>query len=320
MTAAFCTSYRDVVTAAERIAKQAHRTPVFTCETLDRMAGRALYFKCEQFQRAGAFKFRGASNAVLQLSNEQAKRGVLTHSSGNHAQALALAAKLRGIDAHIVMPKNAAPVKRAAVADYGARITLCEPTLQAREDTSAEVAQRTGATFVHPYDHPQIIAGQGTATLELLAQVPELDAVITPVGGGGLLAGAAIAASNSPNIRVFAAEPKGADDAARSMAAKKLIPQTGPDTICDGLLTSLGEHNWAIISQLVEQVITVDDRETIAATKLLWQRAKLLVEVNAATTLAAVLTPAFKKLPALRHVGVVLSGGNAAFALSETTA
>src|SRR5207248_506588 len=206
--------------AAARLAGRAHRTPVETCATLDRLAGRRLFFKCEHLQKAGAFKFRGAMNAVLRLPEESAARGVVTHSSGNHAQALALAARLRGIPAHIVMPSTAQAVKRRAVEEYGGRVTLCEPTLQAREATAAAVQAQTGATLIHPYDHPDVIAGQGTVALELLEQVPDLDAIVTPVGGGGLLSGVCVAArALKPALRVFAAEPAGADDAARSLAA-----------------------------------------------------------------------------------------------------
>ena len=286
-----------------------------TCATLDELAGRRLFFKCENFQKVGAFKFRGACNAVSQLSDEDASRGLVTHSSGNHAQALALAAKMRGVPAFIVMPDTASPVKRAAVEGYGAEVILCRPTLEARETTAAEVQQRTGATFIHPYDHPQIIAGQGTATLELVEQARELgtklDAVIAPVGGGGLLSGTCIAASGlaSP-LRVFAAEPLGADDAARSFAAGELIPQTGPNTIADGLLTSLGELTWPIIRDHVEQIVTVSDEQIVAAMRLLWERAKLLIEPSSAVVLAAVLDERFREVDGVESLGLILSGGN----------
>src|SRR5438067_1250327 len=209
--------------AARRIAGRAHRTPVMTCATLDALAGRRLFFKCENFQKVGAFKFRGACNAVMKLPDAVAARGVVTHSSGNHAQALTLAAKLRGIPAHIVMPSNASPVKRRAVEGYGGRVIECAPTLEARETTAAAVIADTGATLIPPYNHPDVIAGQGTAALELLEDVPDLDAVVAPVGGGGLLAGTCIAAQGvHPAVRVFGAEPLGADDAARSKAAGRL--------------------------------------------------------------------------------------------------
>lgn len=301
--------------AAQTIAGRAHRTPVMTCRTLDEMAGCQLFFKCENFQKVGAFKFRGACNAVSRLSDDQASHGVVTHSSGNHAQALALAARMRGIPAYIVMPETASPVKKAAVAGYGAEVILCEPTLAARETTAASVQARTGAEFIHPYDNADIIAGQGTAMLELHAQVSELggqmDAVIAPVGGGGLLAGTCVSAHGlDPSIRIFAAEPSGADDAARSMQAGELIPQTGPDTIADGLLTSLGELNWPIIRDRVEWIITVSDAQIAAAMRLLWERAKLLVEPSSAVVLAAVLDPAFRELDGINSVGAILSGGN----------
>ncbi len=297
--------------AAARIAPFAHRTPVMTCATIDQRAGRRLYFKCEHLQKIGAFKFRGACNAVMKLSDADAARGVVTHSSGNHAQALALAAKLRGIAAHIVMPRTASPVKRQAVEGYGARVILCEPDTQSREGTAERVRQETGATLIHPYNHPDVIAGQGTAALELLEELPQLDAIITPVGGGGLLSGAAIAArSLKPGMRVFAGEPKNADDAARSLAEHRIVPQNAPRTIADGLLTSLGELTFAVIHDLVERVITVSEDEIIAAMRLAWERAKLLIEPSAAVPLAAMLSTEGRALTGVEHVGVILSGGN----------
>lgn len=297
--------------AAGRIAGLAHRTPVATCATLDRLAGRALFFKCEHLQKAGAFKFRGACNAVGKLSASVAARGVVTHSSGNHAGALALAARLRGIPAHVVMPRNASPVKRRAVEEYGGRVIECEPTLAAREETAAAVLAQTGATLIPPYDHPDVIAGQGTAALELLEQVPGLDALVAPVGGGGLVAGTCITARGvAPAVRVFAAEPRGADDAARSKTAGTLLLQTGPHTIADGLLTSLGDLTWPLIREVVERVVTVSEEEIVAAMRLAWERAKLLIEPSAAVALAAVLTPEFRDLTRIRRVGIILSGGN----------
>jgi threonine dehydratase len=308
----YAADLQDVRAAARRIAGLAHRTPVVTCATIDRIAGRRVFFKCEHLQKVGAFKFRGACNAVTKLPDDLAARGVVTHSSGNHAQAVALAARMRGIDAHIVMPSNALAVKRRAVEGYGGRVVPCEPTLEARETTARAVIAETGATFIHPYDHPDIIAGQGTAALELLEQVPQLDAIVAPVGGGGLLSGICIAAKGlDPAVRVFAAEPLGADDAARSMAAGKLIPQTGPDTIADGLLTSLGELTWPIIRDHVERVVTVSEEEIVAAMQLAWERAKLLIEPSAAVAVAAVLAEEFRAIEGIDRVGVVLSGGNA---------
>lgn len=297
--------------AAARLAGKVHRTPVATCATLDERAGRRLFFKCEHVQKVGAFKFRGATHAVLQLSPDAAARGVLTHSSGNHAQALALAARRRGISAHIVMPRHSSAVKERAARDYGATVYLCEPTLEAREAEAARIARATGATFIHPYDNPHVIAGQGTAVLELLGQVADLDAIIAPVGGGGLLAGSCLAATGTtPRPRVFAAEPRGADDAARSLAAGQLIPQTAPETIADGLRTSLGELTWPILQAHVERVITVTEDEIVAAMRLAWERAKLLIEPSAAVALAAALSREFCAIPGLARVGIILSGGN----------
>jgi threonine dehydratase len=301
----------DVRAAAGRIAAFAHRTPVARCATLDRLAGRQLFFKCEHLQKSGSFKFRGACNAVMKLPDDAAARGVVTHSSGNHAGALALAARLRGIAAHVVMPTSASPLKRRATLEYGAQVVDCEPTLQARESTAAAVLERTGGTLIPPYDHPDVIAGQGTAALELLSEVPDLDAILTPVGGGGLLSGVCIAGhAVAPRLRVLAAEPQAVDDAARSKAAGRLIPQPGGRSIADGLLTSLGEHTWPIIRDQVDRIITVSEEEIVAAMRLLWERAKLLVEPSSAVVLAALLSPRATGLTGLAKVGLVLSGGN----------
>ncbi len=297
--------------AADRIHGTVHRTPVMTCTTLDSLAERRLYFKCENLQKVGAFKYRGAANAVLKLTDAQAARGVVTHSSGNHAQALALAARVRGVPAYIVMPKTAPAVKRAAVEGYGGHVTLCEPNLAAREQAAGELVAKTGATLIPPFDHVDVIAGQGTAALELLEDVPELDAIITPVGGGGLLAGCAVAARGvKPDIRVFGAEPLGADDAARSKAAGERLPQTGPNTIADGLLTSTGELTWPIIRDQVEGVFTVTDDEIRTAMRLVWERMKLIVEPSGAVGAAVALSTAFKALSGVNTVGVIFSGGN----------
>lgn len=301
----------DIRAAAERIAGWAHVTPVHTCKTLDRLAGRSLFFKCEQFQKVGAFKFRGAANAVRKLTAEQAARGVVTHSSGNHAQALALAARMRGIPAHIVMPRNASAVKRRAVVEYGAVVIDCEPTQIARETAAAQALKETGGTLIPPYDHVDIIAGQGTAALEFLSQVPRLEVMVAPVGGGGLISGITIAAKAiNPKIKIIAAEPAGADDAARSKAAGRLIPQTKPQTIADGLLTSLGDLTWPIVRDQVDAVVTVTDDETVRAMRLLWERAKLLVEPSSAVAFAAALTGEFREMTLGHHIGIVLSGGN----------
>ncbi len=296
-------------TAAARIRPYAHRTPVMTCASLDTQVGAQLFLKCENLQKVGAFKFRGATNAVFSLSDTEAARGVVAHSSGNHAQALALAARLRGIPAYIVMPDNAPAVKKAAVAGYGGQITFCAPTLAAREATQAAVVAATGATVVHPYNDVRVIAGQGTATLELLEDVPDLDVILAPVGGGGLLSGTAIAATElSPNIRVIGVEPAGADDAYRSLAAGSIIPSLQPQTIADGLLTSLGDLTFPIIRDRVEQIVTVSEEAIVAAMKFIWERAKLIVEPSAAVPIAALWEQRID-LSGLR-VGVILSGGN----------
>ncbi len=301
--------FADIEAAAARIAGRVHRTPVLTCATLDARAGAELYFKCENFQKVGAFKMRGATNAVFALDAASAGRGVATHSSGNHAQALALAARLRGVPAYVVMPSNAPAVKRAAVAGYGAEITVCEPTLAAREATLDEVVARTGAVFVHPYDNEHIIAGQGTAALELLTEQPDLDLVLAPVGGGGLLAGTALATrALAPAARIIAAEPVGADDACRSLAAGRIIPSENPRTVADGLLTSLGERNFPIIREHVAAIWTVAYEAIIAAMRLVWERMKIIIEPSSAVCLAAVLARPAEV--AGRRVGIILSGGN----------
>ena len=295
--------------AAARIAPLVERTPVMRSDTLDALSGARLFFKCEHLQKTGAFKARGASNAVFGLGDEESRRGVATHSSGNHGAALAWAARLRGIPAHVVVPANANRAKRANIERYGARVVLCEPTLAARESTLSAVLEETGANAVPPYDDARVIAGQGTAALELLEDTGGLDDVLTPVGGGGLLSGAAIAARGlDPRIRVFGAEPLGADDAARSLAAGERLPQTDPRTMADGLRTSLGELNFAILRQEVEGIITVTERDIAAATRLLWEVCKQLVEPSSAVVLAAVL--AEPRRFAGRRVGLVLSGGN----------
>jgi len=307
----YAAGLEEIQAAADRIEGVAHRTPVATCSSLDRMSGRRLYFKCENLQKTGSFKFRGAWNSVAMLTAEQASRGVVTHSSGNHAQALALAARRRGIEAHIVMPNNSTPVKRRAVEEYGGRVVACAPTLEARESTAVKVLAETGGTFIHPYNYADTIAGQGTVGLELLEDVGDLDAIVAPVGGGGLLSGICIAARGlNPRVRLFAGEPQGADDAARSMAAGRLIPQTSPRTVADGLRTSLGVLTWPIIRDHVERVITVDDEEIVRAMRLAWERAKILIEPSAAVAVAAVLSAEFRELKGIDSVGVVLSGGN----------
>ena len=302
-------SFDDILRAAERIRPYAHRTPVVTCAALDHWVGARVFLKCENLQKVGAFKFRGAANAVLSLTDAEAARGVATHSSGNHAQALALAARLRGIPAAIVMPRTAPAVKKAAVAGYGARITFCEPTLAARESTLEDVVRATGAHVVHPYDDDRVIAGQGTAAFELLEDVPGLDVVMTPVGGGGLLSGTAIAVSSlAPDIRVIAAEPLGANDAWQSLRAGRIIPAVDPRTIADGLLTSLSDRTFAIIQRHVERIVTVGEPAIVTAMKFVWERAKLVIEPSAAVPIGALRERAFET--AGLRIGVILSGGN----------
>ncbi|MGI9519057.1 MAG: pyridoxal-phosphate dependent enzyme, partial [Pirellulaceae bacterium] len=283
-------SYAEVVAAAQRIAGIAHRTPAISCAAVNergsRFGPRKFFFKGENLQKVGAFKFRGAMNAVAQLNDDQLKAGVVTHSSGNHAQAIALAARICGAPAWIVMPTTSNPVKREAVIGYGAEVIDCEPTQIARETTAAEVQQRTGATMIHPYNHPHIIAGQGTAALELVDQVADLDLIIAPVGGGGLISGTCIVARKH-GIDVMGAEPTGADDAARSKAAGKIIPQTSPNTIADGLLTSLGDLTWPYVRDVVKRIVTVDDPVTIEVMRFFFQRSKYLIEPSSAVAVAA---------------------------------
>ena len=281
------------------------------CKTLDELSGKELFFKCEHLQKVGAFKFRGATNAVLQLPEEEARKGVVTHSSGNHAQALALAAKNRGIPATIIMPSNAVPAKKAAVEGYGARVIECEPRLEAREEAAQKVLDEEGGVFIHPYNHPHIIAGQGTVALEPFEQVPNLDVVIAPVGGGGLMSGICVATRGVRSwMRIIAAEPDGADDFAQSMRAGHFIPQTNPQTIADGLLTSTGDLTWPILRDHVDTVMTVSDEALTHAMRLLWERAKLMVEPSAAVSLAVALSSEFQSLDNVQRVAIVLSGGN----------
>ena len=299
----------DVRAAAEMVAPLVHRTPVMTCETINQLSGRELYFKCEHLQKVGAFKYRGASHAVARLSDEQKANGVCTHSSGNHAQALALAAKQQGMTAYIVMPETAPTVKVDSVRGYGAEITFCEPTQAAREETASEIVERTGATFIHPYDNPHVIAGQGTAALELLDEIPDLDAIICPVGGGGLASGTCLAVhGRNPEIKVYVAEPMGADDTWRSFQSGKRQPVGVPNTIADGLLTSVGELTWPILKEHVSEVLTVSDDQIIAAMQLLWSRMKQVVEPSGVVPLAALLNHQLP--PNLKKIGVILSGGN----------
>jgi threonine dehydratase len=299
----------DVRAAHERIRPFVHRTPVLTCSAVDALAGARVFFKCENFQKVGAFKFRGATNAVRSLPEAEAARGVVTHSSGNHAAALALAARQRGIPAYIVMPDNAPAVKRQAVAGYGGRITFCAPTQAAREAACADLIQSTGATLVHPYDDDAVIAGQGTAALELLEDVPDLDAILAPVGGGGLLSGTLIAAKGvRPDIRVIGCEPAQADDAAASLREGRIVPARPPVTIADGLRTSLGPRTFPIIREMVETIALVEEAEILAALRLTLERMKVVVEPSSTVPLAALLNRPLGL--AAKRVGIIISGGN----------
>jgi threonine dehydratase len=307
----YAVSVDDVRAARERIAPWARRTPLMRSESLDALAGRPVHFKAEPFQRTGSFKFRGATNAVRSLDEESASRGVATHSSGNHAQALALAARMRGIPAHIVMPSNAPSVKRAAVEAYGGIVTLCEPTLAAREAGLAEVVARTGAVAIPPFDHPMVIAGQGTIACEILEDLPEVETIIAPVGGGGMIGGIAIATrALSPRTRVIAAEPAGAADAALSKRTGVRQPMVSPQTVADGLRTSLGELTFPILRDLVDEVIVVEEHEIIAAMRLVWERLKVVIEPSAGVGVAAMLREEVRSRRDLGVTAVVLCGGN----------
>ncbi len=299
----------DVRAAAQRIAPLVHRTPVLTSHTIDREVGARVFFKAEHLQRAGAFKFRGASHAVSLLEGEAAARGVATHSSGNHGAALALAARLRGMPCTVVMPENASAAKRRATLAYGATVVSCAPTAAARAEGLERVVKETGAEPIHPYDDDRIIAGQGTAALELLEEVPDLDRVLVPVGGGGLLGGTLLAARAVPRqVPVVAVEPEGAADAYRSWQSGERLVDFVPETIADGLRTPIGIRNFALLAAYVDRVVTVPDAAIARAMRLLWERTKQLVEPSAAVPFAALLD---KRLECRgERVGIVLSGGN----------
>lgn len=305
----FLPTFQDVANAHKIVGKYAHRTPVLTSVSINKIVGGELFFKCENFQKVGAFKFRGACNAVFSLSEKEAQKGVGTHSSGNHAAALALAAKMRGIDAHIVMPENSPEIKKKAVAGYGAKITFCKPTLQARESTLVKVIEETGATEIHPYNNFYVIAGQGTAAKELIEDKGEFDVIMAPVGGGGLLSGTTLSTKHLlPACKVIAAEPAGADDAFRSFQSKTLIPSENPKTIADGLLTSLGERNFQIILDKVDDIVTVSEESIVAAMRMIWERMKIIIEPSSAVPLAAILEG--KVDIKNKRTGIILSGGN----------
>jgi len=302
----------DIQSAHERIKPFIHRTPVMSSQQLNRLFGCEIFFKCENFQKVGAFKFRGATNAVLSLSESDKKRGVVTHSSGNHAAALSLAAGMNGVKAYIVMPETAPEVKKNAVSGYGADITFCKPTLQSREETTRVIMEKTGAVLVHPYDNFNVICGQGTAVLELLEERSDLEIIVAPVGGGGLMSGTSTAAKSLNNrIKVFGAEPLNANDAYVSFTTGRLTPSVNPLTVADGLLTSLSELTFAIIRKNVDRIFTVREETIIECMRLIWERMKIIIEPSSATTLAVIMeNPGeFKD----RIVGIILSGGNVDF-------
>ncbi len=303
---------KNIIDAHNRIFNIIHQTPVLTSSSINEITGSQLFFKCENFQKVGAFKFRGATNAVNLLSDDQLEKGVATHSSGNHAQALALAAKTKGVNAYIVMPSNAPKSKKEAVIGYGAKVIECTPTLEARENTLDAVVKETGAYFIHPYNDERIIAGQATCAKELIEAINDLDYIIAPVGGGGLLSGTALAAHYfSSNVKVIGAEPMGADDAFQSLQKGEIIPSIKPQTIADGLLTSLGDKTFPIIRKFVDSIITVDDDKIIEAMKLIWQRMKVIIEPSAAVPLAVVLEN--QDIFQNKKTGIILSGGNIDF-------
>jgi threonine dehydratase len=301
--------FADVELAAQRIAAHITHTPVLRARSIDALAGATLAFKCENFQRIGAFKFRGACNAVWSLSDADAARGVVTHSSGNHGAALALAARSRGIPAHVVVPEGAVKSKLAAIEAYGAALHFCAPTIAAREAAAAKLQADTGAELVHPFTDPRVIAGQGTAALELLREVGELDVLIAPVGGGGLIGGSAIAAKAlNPNIEIYAAEPAGAADAHESLRRGARVTDIVPNTICDGLRGTIGEINLDLLRRYDVRVLPIEDAQTIAAMRLIFERMKIVVEPSSAIALAAVL--GHPEIFRGRRIGVLLSGGN----------
>jgi threonine dehydratase len=296
--------------AANRIKPWLHITPVLSSTAINKIAGCSIFFKCENFQKAGVFKSRGATNAIFSLDTEELNYGVATHSSGNHAAALAMAADLRNTKAYIVMPENANKIKIKAVENYGGIIRFCKPTLQDREESLEEVIGETGAHEIHPYNDVRIIAGQATVAMELLNQVENLQIIMSPVGGGGLLSGTALSAHyfGNDNLKVIAAEPSGADDAFRSFQSKTLIPSIAPSTLADGLLTSLGSITFQIILDHVHSIMTVSDTEIIAAMRLVWERMKMIIEPSSAVPLAVVLNN--KDVFSGKRVGIIISGGN----------
>lgn len=298
-----------IIEAHSRIRKQIVRTPIMNSTIINKLIGCELSFKCENFQQVGAFKFRGASNAVLSLGEAELKKGVATHSSGNHAAALSLAAKLKNVPAYIVMPHTAPEIKKNGVAEHGAKITFCEPTLESREETLNKIVEETGAIFIHPFDNYSIIAGQATAAKEIYEEVDELDYIISPIGGGGLCSGTCLSTKYySPTTKVIGAEPLGADDAYRSIRDGKIYPSVNPQTICDGLLTSLSQRTFEIISNNISEIITVTETSIIEAMKIIWEGLKIYIEPSSAVTLAAILEN--KEKFTNKRIALILSGGN----------
>lgn len=304
---------QDILDCHQRIQPYIHTTAVLTSRLIDKKIGSNIFFKCENFQRAGAYKMRGATNAILQLTEEQKKNGVVTHSSGNFAQALSLAAQSIGVTAHIVMPNNAPKVKKVGVIEYGGSIYECEPTMQARQACADEIAKSTGATFIHPSNNDDVILGQGTAALELLKLQPNLELIFCPVGGGGLIAGSALATKYfGKNCKVMGGEPFEADDAYRSLISGKIEGNETVNTIADGLRTTLGDKNFPIIKELVSRIIRVEEEEIIAAMRLVWERMKIIIEPSSAVTVAAVVRESQKNPGNIKgkKVGIIISGGN----------
>jgi len=299
----------EIIEAHERIKNQIKQTPILTSSSINNITGCELFFKCENFQKVGAFKFRGASNSVFSLDNNELQKGVATHSSGNHAAALALAAKTKNIPAYIVMPHTAPAIKKKAVERYGAKIIFCEPTLQSREETLKNIVAETGAVFIHPFDNYSVIAGQATCAKEIFEEIHNLDYVLSPVGGGGLLSGTCLSARYfSSNTKVIGVEPKGADDAFRSIRDGIIYPSINPQTICDGLLTQLSERTFEIIKGNVAEIIVVEENTIIEAMKMIWERMKIIIEPSSAVVLAAIMEN--KEKFSGKKISLILSGGN----------
>lgn len=302
-------SLADMLIAHERIKPYIHRTPVLTSSFLNELTGAELFFKCENFQKAAAFKVRGASNAVFGLDDETAKKGVATHSSGNHALSLSYAAGQRGIPCHVVMPRTAPQAKKDAVIGYGGTITECEPSTSSREEVFAQVHEQTGADFVHPYNDPRVIAGQGTCSKELIEQVDNLDAVIAPIGGGGMVSGTCLTLSNlAPSVKIYAAEPEQADDAARSFRAGHIIADDAPNTVADGLKVPLKDLTWHFVKNHVTDILTASEQEIIDAMRLIWARMKIVMEPSSAVPLATILKN--REVFEGKRVGIIITGGN----------